>query len=83
MERAPYVTMSAGNTVRCCFFQFLIVIRRKRISDHRQVIVFVDQPYIQTCRAGLAMVAVHAHAAGLRGRKASQNGIIPLRFRGF
>ena len=31
----------------------------------------------------LAMVAVHAYAAGLRRRKASQNGIISLRFRGF
>ena len=70
MERTAAVAVAAGNTVRSLFLQLLIMIRRHGIADHCQVVVFVDQPNIQTRRTGLAVIAVYADACRVFGVRA-------------
>jgi hypothetical protein len=47
-----------------------------------QIIILVDQPHIQACRTGLAVIAVHTGSLHLSGGKRTDDGIILLLCRG-
>ena len=76
MERASPVTMTAGHAVRGFLFQVPVMTGCHGIPCHRQVIIFIDQPHIQACRAGLAMVAVHTAPHSLSRRKRTNHGVV-------
>ena len=59
-------------------FQLSIMLTRQPISCQRQVIVFIDQSYIQTSRTGLTMVAVNADSLRLLRGKRTQHRVIPF-----
>ena len=57
------------------------MVSRQGIPGTGQIVIFIDKPHIQPGRAGLAVVAVHAHPLGSLRRERAQHRIILL-FRG-
>ena len=81
LEGTSAVAVSAGDTVGRPFLQCLIMLCCQNISLHRQIVVFVDQADIQSCRTGVAVLAVYARALRVLRREGGNDGIVPpLRF---
>ena len=59
-----------------------VVVLRQFVADAGEVVVFVDEADVQAGGAGLAVVAVDAHAFGVAGREAADIRIVQLRRRG-
>ena len=62
MKWTAGIAVAAGNTVRSFAFQMSVMIVRQFVPGLGEVVIFVDKPHVQTGRAGLAVIAVHADA---------------------
>ena len=59
-----------------------VVVTGELVADAGKVVVFVDEAHVQAGGAGLAVVAVDAHAFGVAGCESADIRIVPLRRRG-
>ena len=59
MERAASVAVAAADAGVRLHGEFFVMIRRHMIAGERQVIVFIDQPHVDSCGTGLTVIAVH------------------------
>ena len=76
MEWAAVIAVPALNTAVRLYLQFPVMIYRQRISRPGQIIILIDQPDIQSCRTWGAVIAVHAGAFRIMGRKGADHRII-------
>ena len=76
MEWAAVIAVPALNAAVRLYLQFPVMIYRQRISRPGQIIILIDQPDIQSCRTRGAVIAVHAGAFCVMGRKGADHRII-------
>ena len=78
MERAAIVAMAAPDTVSGFFLQLVVVTVGQLIPGPCQIVILVNQPYILSCRTGLAVVTVNALSRCVLGSEGVKNGVILL-----
>lgn len=83
MERTASLAVSAMQTIAGMLREVFIVASGLDISGPGQVVVLVDQPNIQSGRAGLAMVAINTDAFNFLGLQLINQGIVTRLFGGF
>ena len=78
MEGAAAVAVAALDAVLRMAAQVAVVVPRQLVAGPGQVVILVDQAYVQPGGAGLAVVAVDADAGGVPGGEGAQHGVVPL-----
>lgn len=76
MEGTAPVAVAAFHTVPRLFLQLCIVSTGQLILGPGQIVVFVDDSYIQTGGARLAVVAVDAFSRCVLGCEGPQDGVV-------
>jgi len=76
MEGAPPVAMPALNTVNRLFLQLPVVARGQLVPGLGQIIIFIDDPDIQSHWTGLAVAAIDALACRIQRGKGANHGIV-------
>lgn len=80
-EGTAAVAVTALQAVRGGLFERQIVLLRQHVAQPGQVVILVDQADIQSCRTGVAVLAVYARALRVLRREGGNDGIVPpLRF---
>ena len=78
MEGAAAVAVAALQAVGGGLFERQIVLLRQHVAQPGQVVILVDQADIQSCRTGVAVLAVYARALRVLRREGGNDGIVPL-----
>lgn len=80
-EGTAAVAVAALQAVGGGLFERQIVLLRQHVAQPGQVVILVDQADIQSCRTGVAVLAVYARALRVLRREGGNDGIVPpLRF---
>ena len=76
LERTSGITVTALDTGGSLYLQLFIMICRQSVSGFCQIVIFVDQAYIQPFWTGLTVIAVHTDSFCGLGRKTSDHRIV-------
>ena len=80
-EGTAAVAVAALQAVGGGLFERQIVLLRQHVAQPGQVVILGDQADIQSCRTGVAVLAVYARALRVLRREGGNDGIVPpLRF---
>lgn len=77
-EGTAAVAVAALQAVGGGLFERQIVLLRQHVAQPGQVVILVDQADIQSCRTGVAVLAVYARALRVLRREGGNDGIVPL-----